>query len=388
MMDIITQRDIKQLINRTDPVCVSLFMPTHQSGRDIEQGPIRFKNLVREVEKYLADQGMTPRETGAFLKPAEDLLGRRPFWEHQSDGLAVFLSAETMNTYRVPLVLEERVVCGKRFHVKPLLPLLTVDGRFFILALSQNSVRLLQCTRYTVDEIDLAGIPGSLEQALVLDDPEKQLQFHTGTSTASTKKNRAAQFHGHGVGIDENKTNILRFFRKIDRGLQDILPPEKAPLVLAGVEFLFPIYREASDYPYLVEQGISGSPGEKSDAELHRAGWAILEPRFAAVRKKARQRFEQLRQLNDDTVSDHLADVVAAAHAQQVDTLFIARGIQRWGVFDPQANQVHLHEKPRPGDDELLDQAATQTLLNGGTVFTMAPEQMPGHTEIAALFRY
>jgi hypothetical protein len=37
-----------------------------------------------------------------------------------------------------------------RFHLKPLLPLLTGDGRFYILALSQNQVRLLQGTRYSV----------------------------------------------------------------------------------------------------------------------------------------------------------------------------------------------------------------------------------------------
>jgi hypothetical protein len=46
------------------------------------------------------------------------------------------------------------VIVSERFHVKPLLPLLSGDGRFYVLALSQNEIRLLQGTRYSVEQVD------------------------------------------------------------------------------------------------------------------------------------------------------------------------------------------------------------------------------------------
>jgi Bacterial archaeo-eukaryotic release factor family 7 len=155
-----------------------------------------------------------------------------------------------------------------RYHLKPLLPLLAGDGRFYVLALSQNEVRLLGASRYSTDEVKLGDdVPESLADALKLDEPEKQLQFHTGSS-GDGGAGRSAVFHGHGAK-DDSKDNILRYFRKIDRGLRDVLKGQEAPLVVAGVDYLLPIYREANTYSGLVEEGTTGNPEELSVEELH-----------------------------------------------------------------------------------------------------------------------
>jgi hypothetical protein len=159
----------------------------------------------------------------------------------------------------------------ERFHIKPLLPLLSGDGHFYVLALSQNEIRLLQGSRDSVAVVDLVDVPESLADALRWDDPERQLQWHTGTGARAD--GRAAIFHGHGVGTDNTKTNILRYFQKVDDGICRILAEDPAPLVLAGVDYLLPIYRSASDYPNLVEGAVTGSPEELSAANLHQAAW-------------------------------------------------------------------------------------------------------------------
>lgn len=40
-----------------------------------------------------------------------------------------------------------------------------------------------------------------------------------------------------------------------------------------------------------------------------------------------------------------------------------------------------------PGDEDLLNAAAIQTLLNGGTVYAVEPEQVPDTAPLAAIFR-
>ena len=80
--------------------------------------------------------------------------------------------------------------------------------------------------------------------------------------------------------------------------------------------------------------------------------------------------------------------IVPAAQFAQVDTLFVVIGQQRWGRFDPDGNRVVLNNEPEPQGEDLLDRAVVQTLLKGGTVYAMEPDQMPDNALLAAIFRF
>jgi len=78
----------------------------------------------------------------------------------------MFRSEELFHYFFLPLIFTQSVTVAHRFHVRPLLPLFSGDGRYYVLALSQNQVRLLQGSRFSIGEIDLKDLPGSLAQTL------------------------------------------------------------------------------------------------------------------------------------------------------------------------------------------------------------------------------
>jgi hypothetical protein len=275
------------------------------------------------------------------------------------------------------------VVVADRYHLKPLMSLLAGDGLFCVLALSQNEVRLLRATRHSVGEVELEGVPRSLTEALRHEEPQKQLQFYTGTS--ESRGRRSAVFHGHHPE-EGAKEAILRYFRQVDSGVAEELKGQRAPLVLAGVSYLLPIYREASAYPHLLEEGISGNPEEMKPDELRDRAWEIVEPRFAEARREAAARYRQL--AGTGLTSADVSEVVPAAYYGRVDTLFVAKGLQRWGYFDPKTATAYVHDQPARGDGDLLDLAAVQTFLSGGNVYVTDPEEMPAYGPMAAVFRY
>jgi len=207
-MDIITMEELKTLLLRYPGWCVSLFMPTHRRGRETQQDPIRFRNMLREVEERLQTKGLRSPDVQEILKPAQRLVQDSGFWRHQSDGLAVFFTSEGCRSYRLPLPFEELVVISDHFHLKPLLPFFASDGHFYILALSQNQVRLLEGTRYTVDEIDLGDMSESMAEALQYEQYQTQSQSHTATSAGTGT--RSAIFHSQDIG-DEDKVRLLRW---------------------------------------------------------------------------------------------------------------------------------------------------------------------------------
>jgi hypothetical protein len=388
-MDILTKAELEQLMHKEQQWCVSIYMPTHRTGREAQQDPIRLKNLLGEAEKRLSDQGVGGRDVQQMLEPASKLLQDSHFWQHQSDGLAIFITSNRVRRYRLPLNFEESVAVMDHFYIKPLLPLLTGDGQFYILALSQNEVRLLIGTRYSVSEVDIGQVGGSLAEAIPSVNHQMSLQLHTSGSTGGKSGSGSVTFHGQGGGSDESaKNELLRYFRLVSDGLTEFLKGDQVPLVLAGVEYLLPIYKEANTYPDLIDMVIKGNPDLLSADELHKSAWEIIGPLFQAAQEEAFAHYQQLAGQASERVADTLEKIVPAAYHGQVETLFVAAGEQQWGILNPVTNEIEIHDQIESGDEPLLDLAAVQTYLNGGTVYAVEPEMVPGEITAAAVLRY
>jgi hypothetical protein len=156
--------------------------------------------------------------------------------------------------------------------------------------------------------------------------------------------------------------------------------------VLAGVDTLFPLYKEVNTYPHLMEEGVPGTPEEMKPENLHPQAWAIVEPEFKKEREAGAARYRQLAGTGKTTTD--IAEAVLAAHHGRIEVLFVAVGVQVWGRFDSEKDRVDVHESPEPGDEDLLDLTAIQTLLKGGTVYAVSSEEVPDQGLVAAVLRY
>jgi hypothetical protein len=365
-----------------------MFMPMVQRGAATQQNPIRCKTLLRQVEEQLLASGLRSQETQDLLQPVQQLLPNRDFWQRQSHGLALFIAPQTFRAYRVPLTLDELVVVSYRFHIKPLLPLLSGDGHFFVLALSQKAVRLLRGTRFNIDEIELQGIPQGVATALQYDDVEKKDHHYPGSQGRAA--GGVSPLAGHGVGVADATHQphdaILRYCQQLDAGLRTFLRDEHAPLVLAGVEYLLPIYQRANTYPYLLQEGITGNPEGLRPEELQERAWTIVQPHFQQAQERAAAQYRHL--VGTGRATSDIPAIVMAAYDGRIDTLFVPVGVQQWGMFDRESRTVQAHQEAETGDEDLLDVAAMYTLLRRGTVYAVTPDELPDRSLAAALLRY
>jgi hypothetical protein len=388
-MDRFTKDDLNTLAQVEAQWCMSFYLPTHKTGQDVLQDPIVMKNLVRHAEEQLQTLGMRGPDAQELLEPARSLVLDGDFWQHQGQGLAVFVAPGVFQHYRTRLRFDDLGFVSNRFHLKPLLPLLTNDGEFYVLALSQSKVRLLRGTPDSVEEVELEDVPKSLAEALSPIVTGQQIQFHFAVrQPAGSGGRRPIMFHGHGAGKDEASSDVLNYFHQIDHGLQDLLRDKKSPLVVAGVDYLHPVYREANTYNHLMEKGIEGNPDDLRPEELHQRAWEIVRPVFESAQAEVAERYRALMGQKSNRASNRIEEIVPAAFNGRVDTLFVATNSQQWGTYDANDNTVELHPQAKRGDFDLLDAAAVQTVLNGGTVYAVPPEQVPGAGIVAAVFRY
>jgi hypothetical protein len=386
-MDILTKTELKKLMHKEQTWCISIFLPTHRTGRASQQDVIRLKNLLGEAEKHLADRGVGRREIQNMLEPANNLVQDSDFWQHQSEGLVIFIS-DKMLRYRLPLNFEALVVVGNTFYIQPLLPLFTGDGQFYILALSQSEVRLLNGTQYSVSEVEIGHMIDSMAETISSDDHQASLQLHSTRAPTSATGGSSVTFHGQGGGSEGAKTDLLNYFRQVANGLTEFLQGDQAPLVLAGVNYLLPIYKEANIYPFLIDTVIEGNPDLLSMEDLHKSAWDILRPQFQLSQADAVAQYHQFAGQKSERIADTFEKALLAAYDGRVETLFLPLGVQKWGVFEPGTQKLVIHDPGELGDEPLLDFTAVQTYLKGGVVYVMAPEDIPGGGDTAAVLRY
>jgi hypothetical protein len=158
--------------------------------------------------------------------------------------------------------------------------------------------------------------------------------------------------------------------------------------VLAGVEYLFPVYKEANNYKHLVEEGITGNPENVKPEELQSQAWEIVEPLFHQKIERAVEEYKELAGNDTSKVSHDIEEIIQSAYYQRVDSLFVAVGEQHWGHFNPDTMTVDLDPEPQPDDQDMVDFAAVHTLLNGGTVYAVEPEKVPDEAPMAAILRF
>jgi len=387
-MDLLSRDDFEMLLETRPGWHVSMFMPMIQRGAETQQNSIRCKTLLRQAEEQLLANGLHPQQVQDLLQPVQQLLANHIFWQRQSHGLALFLAPQMFRAYSVPLPLDELVVVARRFHSKPLLPLLCGDGHFFVLALSQKAIRLLRGTRYSISEVELPGVPQGVADALRYDDIEKKGHHYPGSQ--GRPAGGVSPLAGHGVGIEdathEPNDAILRYFQQVDTGLRAFLRDEHAPLVLAGVEYLLPIVRRANTYPYLLEEGVTGNPEGLRPEELQERAWPLVQPHFQRTQQGATAQYRQL--VGTGRATGDVSTIVTAAYDGRIDSLFVAVNVQQWGIFHTESRTVEVHQEAVAGDEDLLDVAAAYTLLRRGTVYAVASEHMPDCTPAAAILRY
>jgi hypothetical protein len=388
-MDPFTRADLQRLIQIEAAPCVSLYLPTHRAGREIRGDALRCKNLLIQAEEQLRAAGLRTPDARGILQPAWRLYDDDQYWRSQSDSLAMFAADGWFRSYRVPLAVEELAVVSRRFHVRPMLPLLQGDGVFYLLAASQNRVRLFRGTRYSISELAPDRLPKNLVDALNIDEYVSALQHHSmpamgvGASAGGT-----TMFHGHG-GADpdvKKKDEIEGYFHRIDAALREFFTSEDNPLVFAGVEYLLPIFRRTNSYRHLLAEPVVGNPDELSAKQLHERAWTVVGPHFGQRRQHAVQTYVARRGGNL-TASD-LETILAAVRQGRVETLLVSRSVSVWGTIDDLTGRITHTEANQPGADDLYDYAAVEALLRGSTVFTLANGELPEGESIAAVYRY
>jgi len=384
-MEIVTHAQLRRLVEAGTSPAVSIFMPTHRQGRDVRQDPVRLKNLLREAEDRIVAKGIRPEEGRRMLEEARKLLDDGDFWMHNDEGLALFIGKDFFTGYKLPVPPEELVHVNDRFEIKPLLPML--EGKmFYVLAVSKNDARLLECTPHGCHIVRLPeDVSLSVKEAVPNEDEHQtHLMRH---SSAAAGPNAAGSYHGQVVDIQASEhEDQMFYFRQLDEGVRRVMSDPDAPVVLAGVDSVTPFYRRASQLKHIVEESIEGNPEHVANERLHQQALEQVQQIWHKELNGLQEQFGNA--IAHQRASNEIEDILPAAASGRVGILFVSPRATYYGKFDSEKLAVMPADQDDVDAEDLVDRATMHALMTGAQLVVVEPDQVPGNKEVGAIYRY
>ncbi len=364
---------------------VSLFLPTHRTGPDLRQDPIRLKTMLRNAARALGEQGLGTAEADDLLAEARAHTGGEtdPFWQRRDHGLAVFISPEGTRFIDSPISFDEQVHVGRRFVVKPLLPALMRDGAFHVLVASQEGATLYRGGRYGLEPLDDDRLRMSVEKYIGRTEIPNDLGFHGKRNSGSQ------QVHSLGESpADELQEQVRRYATAVAGAVDAILVNSPAPLVLAADDRLLGMLRGDLKHGGVVETAIREHPASLSLDDLHARAYEMVRDRLDAERRAALERFEARRGDGGNAMATRIEEIVPAAFEGRVEALVVAPDAAAEGVFSPSDSRAIVSPNPNPNSIDLVDFAVLHTLATGGAVYARPVDRADDFPPLGAIYRY
>jgi hypothetical protein len=364
--------------------CISVYMPTHRpiNGSATAVDAILFKTLLQQCERMR--EGDDAALLARVLRPAHELIRNESFWRSQTGaGLAFFFAENFFKYASLRAAPETQTTVNHSFLVSPLLPFVQDQAHFYLLVISKKQSKLFRGDRFGLNYISVPEIPNGIEDVVHLEEKDDQNLIRSGSSGGGG----GAVYHGTGSSRPDDKDNIAMYLAEVDSTIRkEVLRDSQAPLLLAGVGYIIPIYRKITRYNNVWDIALTGNREFENDAALHAEALEAMRDYFERPKKQALADYGN--KSATQLTSFILDDIVRAAHYKRIEVLFVDKKASLWGSFDEVNDQLTVHASEVPGDDNLIDKIVLKVLLSGGSVYMLDQHEMPVNRMMAAVMRY
>jgi hypothetical protein len=388
-IDIPTLAEFKALAAIKGETCVSLYVPTEPLRMHERQNRIALEDLATLALRQLRAAAVDKRRIAALetqllrlVDPHRDdpepdkirkLQNLKPnpvdaFWQCQGHGLAVLATPGSLRTFRMPYRPKPLAEAADRFHLTPLIRVMTSPQDIYVLALAENNVRLVRAfVSLPPARIPIPDLPANAEAVA-----------HRASIHERNEKGRLQ-------GSEGTKVLLHEFAQRVDHALHGVLAGRATPLLLAADEPLASIYRSVNTHPALLDEVIAGNPSHLSDAQLEDAALPILDRLYERRLKTAVARFDELKPRRATT------DVSFAAHAVTagaVDELLVDFDAVIPGIVSEIDGSVTYAATDEVDTYGVVDEIARRALYTDARVLGARREDLPGGAPLVAILRY
>ena len=222
----------------------------------------------------------------------------------QAHSLAVLATPDSVRTFRLATAITDRVEVSDRFHLKPLLRAIAFPQHAFVLALSENAVRLVEV---------FADLPPSV------------VRVHDLPKSAADAVGRASVNNltqGTRIANAEGQTVLLRqYARQVDAALRAILGGRETPLILQRPSRSARSFGRLVLYPLSRAKEYQPAPTASATANWRTRARPVLDRLYADEVDAARALFQT--RLGQRRATTNIGETAHAATKGAVELLLV-----------------------------------------------------------------
>lgn len=368
-VDVPTLPELKALISTRADACVSIYVSTTPQTQEVSASCIAFGNMAKSASEQLERVDLDKRRRALLAAELAALADDKDFWALQAHSLAVLATPDSIRTFRLATAMTDTVQVSDRFHLKPLLRAIAFPQTAFVLALSENAVRLVEI---------FPDLPPS--KVRVRDLPKSAADAVGRASINNLTQNTR-------IANAEGQTVLLRqYARKIDAALRGVLAGRDTPLILVATEPLGPIFRNLNSYPAILSESISKSPDRLTEADLASFARPILDRHYKAQIEEANTLYKA-RSGNRRATTD-IGECARAATSGAIEFLMVDIDRTIPGTVSDTDGAVTFANNADASTYDVIDEVAGRAILTGARFLGVRRADLPDNAPLAATLRY
>jgi len=374
---------LDELANHNQSESISIVMPTERSGRQVQQNAIRFKNLLNDVVDQFVSMGNSQHTAEERITELREYQRDDTFWQHQSEGLALYFCGGQLTTVQLQHSPEPLVTIADHYFITPVVADSSKSQQNIVLTITWEEAKLYDSVRGQLEPHDREQFPVVIRDVVLPPDEEEQLQVRTQRGGASGSG--SAMFHGQGEGEQMIKSDRKRFLAEVGRRLEEVFNGIPENLIIIGTDEVIGHLKATTELSEA--KTITASPASMDQIQLSQRVETFLsnEPDVGCA-----DRLEQFgNAIAHGKGSKDLPEIIRAALEGRVSDLIIDPLQRIWGSWNAETQTASIAEQQANEGNvvELVNMAVVLSLRTGALVIADTDSQL-GPEPAAAIFRY
>lgn len=217
------KEDLLKMQKEKGQICVSVIVPTHKLSPERRADKPEVDKALENARQFLQFK-YEESEIKPLLKSLDELYKSIDF-NHNPEGLGLYVSPNIKLLVQFPFPVEEKVMVGDNFELRDLVYKMNYSKPYFVLLLTEKEIKLFEGTWNILNEINDNNFPKEYKEEYIYNPPSR------GTPAAG---------YAHVRNVEKEKSALkdIRFrdfFREVDESLNDY-PVNDIPLILLGTE--------------------------------------------------------------------------------------------------------------------------------------------------------
>lgn len=349
---------LERLMKEQDYPCVSVLMPTYRTAPDYHQNKTLLKKLIREAEDRLQKE-LSKKDTQTYIDKLKNLAEEVDV-SRTKNGLALFVNDNYFEKIDLPFPVKERVVIDKTFVTRDIIMSINRSISYYIIVLSLDKVRLVQCVRDEAFEIEQKEFPMYSELG----------DYNLNPNDLSREKEKV----------------VKDFFRQVSKRLQDLTKADNQSFVVMGVEKNLGFFHEVANIKDYTIADFEGSYVDKSAHDIGKKVWPMVKEVMSKRRNNIIKELEEAVD-NGKYITD-IHQIWRFANDGRIRTL-IAEESYSQSCRMNEDNSLTLIDEPEKGMIyDAVDEIAEMAINKGGNVVFVDDGLLKEYNRIGAILRY